>query len=239
MPHGVGSNVKVRLYLEGVLLENGFDGCMVSGNVGAPATAQIQLVPTNTAKHIMPFTWVHVFVTDPLDSEAKGDLSDYKLLFEGVVIARGFARQDDGRSLVLQCAAPEIFWVEARQYWLNVTSTGGGIVDQMVTATSGGYGTFGTVTKTGTFGYMIDKIKLSQYQDKAEEKFLDTLIAVLDDVGNVNPFYVNARNRFRITDRVLRGPAGNTEKLFQLALFSDFLDGLAGRQSGNTTWPRW
>ena len=230
--HGTGANIKVRLYFEGRLVENSFASVTVNGSVGSPATAQLEIVPTNTIKHIFPGTWIHVFVTDPWDQNAAGDLSDFKLLFEGVVISRGFSRQDAGRNFVVQCADPSVYWVEARQFWLNLASANGNIVDQLVTADSGGYARLGTVNSTGSYGYMNSR--LGKAKDQPEERFMDTMISAIDDVGNVNPFYTNVRNRYRLTDRIVRGPAGKTSKLFELAMFSDFLEGLAGRAGGQT-----
>jgi len=229
--HGTGAAVKVRIYLEGQHIENALVNVNVTGAIGSPTTAQIELVPTNTIKHILPGTWIHVFVTDPWEVQA-GDLSDYKLLFEGVVISRGFNRQDNGRNFTVQCADPSVYWVEARQFWLNLTSAGGNIVDQLVTADSGGFARLGTVNSTGSYGYMSSK--LGRARDQPEERFMDTMISVIDDIGNVNPFYTNVRNRFRLTDRIIRGPAGATSKLFELAMMSDFLEGLAGRAGGQT-----
>lgn len=229
---GAGAALEMRLYLEGILVENGLAEAYVSDNEGAPATAQLQLVPTNTLKHILSGTWVHLFVTDPWEPSPKGDLSDFKLLFEGVVVGKGFTKEGQGRSFVVNCAGPEIFWAETRQYWLNLASSGGGLVEQVAYQTSLGAGRFGTVTSTGTYGYLISRI--SQIQEDQQERFFDTLLAVVDDIGNVNPYYTNNRNRFRITDRILRAHAGKVEKLFQLALLSDFLTGLSNRVSGQT-----
>src|SRR5579859_5208861 len=229
---GAGAQVRTRLYMEGRLIESGLLDAYVSDNTGAPATAQLQLTPTNALKHLLPFTWVHLFATDPWELNPKGDLSDFKLLFEGVLVGKGFTKEGQGRSFVIHCAGPEIFWVEARQYWLNLASAGGGIVEQVAYQTSLGAGRFGTVTSTGTYGYLVSKI--SQIQEDQQERFFDTLLAVIDDIGNVNPYYTNNRNRFRITDRILRAHAGKVEKLFQLALLSDFLTGLSNRASGQT-----
>src|SRR3990172_2343821 len=107
--HGTGGAVKTRLYMEGRLVENALVSVMAQASVGQPATAQLELVPTNTIKHIMPMTWIHVFTTDPWDQNPAGDLSDYKLLFEGVVMTRGFTRTDTVRNFVVQCADPSIF----------------------------------------------------------------------------------------------------------------------------------
>lgn len=229
---GAGAQLKMRLYLEGLLVDNGLIEAFVSDHEGAPATAQLQVTPTNTLKHILPGTWVHLFVTDPWEPSPKGDLSDFKLLFEGVVIGRGFTKEGQGRAFVLQCAGPEIFWTETRQYWLNLASSGGGLVEQVAYQTSLGAGRFGAVTSNGAYGYMVSRI--AQIQEDQQERFFDTLLAVIDDIGNVNPYYTNNRNRFRITDRILRAHSGKVEKLFQLALLSDFLTGLSNRVSGQT-----
>lgn len=230
---GTARSVQVRLYMEGRLVENAFVSTVVSGGQGRPSTAQIELVPTNTIKHILPFTWIHIFATDPWDPAPTGGLDDFKLLFEGVVISRGFTRAESGRNFVVQCADPSIFWTRAKQFWLNFASANGGLVDQLAVQTSGGYGRFGKIGTEGYYGYLSSKLAFAD-KEQPEERFMDTLISVLDDIGNVNPFYTNARNRFRITDRILRGPAGKTEKLFQLAMISDFLDGLASRVSGQS-----
>jgi hypothetical protein len=232
---GTGGKISVRLYMEGILIENGFVSLQCSSGRSQPASCQLELVPTNTIRHIMPGTWVHVFVTDPWEQTPNNDNSDYKLLFEGIVVSRGFTRMDDGRNFTVQCAGPEIFWTNAKQFWMNVGSSNGTWVDEMVVATSGGYGSFGKTGKTGTFGYAAKRIVFSKEGvEQAEEKFMDTLVTVLDDIGSVNPYYTNARNRFRITDRIIRAPAGKTEQLFQLALMGDLLDGLISRQSGQT-----
>jgi hypothetical protein len=229
---GVASNVQVRIYFEGRLVENAGTSFIAEDNVGAPATAQINCTPTNSIRHILPGTWVHIFTTDPWDLQPKGDLSDFKLVFEGVVVGRGWSKQSGGRAFQVHCADPSVYWVEARQFWLNITNAGGGIVDELAVQTSGGYGRFTMLESTGTYGYAISK--LQDVFGDAEERFLDTMVSVLDDVGNVNPFYTNARNRFRLTDRIVRGPAGATDKLFQLSLLGDFLNGLAQRASGQT-----
>lgn len=221
--------------MEGLLVENGFVSLQTDGVTGTHASCQLEMVPTDTIRHIMAGTWVHVFVTDPWEVNPAQDLSDFKLLFEGVVVGRGFTRLDDARSFVIQCASPEIYWTQAKQFWLNMTSSNGDIVEQLMIATTGGYGRFGKVTKTGTFGYLMNRLAYSrETEEQAEDKFLDTLVSVLDDIGNVNPYYTNARNRMRLTDRIIRAPAGHTEKLFKLALISDFLDGISGRSSGQT-----
>ena len=232
MPHGKGVSVRTRLYLEGRHIPNGMQNVMVAGNEGAPLTAQISLTPTNAIKHIMPGTEVKVFSTDPWELNPRGDLSDFKLLFDGIVVGRGVSREDTGRAFTIQCADPSISWVEARQYWLNLTSSGGGLVEQVAIQTSLGAGRFGTIASNAQYGYLVSR--MSSIQESEQERFLDTLLAVIDEIGNVNPYYANIRNRFRITDRIVRAHCGKVEKLFQLALLSDYLTGLSNRVSGQS-----
>ena len=229
--HGVGSNVGVRVYLEGRLVERGFLSVTASANEGAPATAQINMTPTNSIKHILYGTWVHVFTTDPWDLNPKGDLSDYKLLFEGVVVGRGWTKEGAGRAFQIRCADPSIFWVEAKQYWLNVASAGNGFVEQVAYQTSSGEGLF-TTPVGGTYSYVYHN--LSQINENNQERFLDTILATIDDVGNVNPHYTNNRNRFRITDRIIRAGAGKIDKLFQFSLLGEWINELANRVSSET-----
>ena len=228
--HGSASRVEVKLYMEGILMEDAFDSVRVSGHTGAPSTAEITLVPTDSARKLQAGTWIHVFTTDPWDSNPTGDMSDFKLLFEGIIISRGMSRTSSGRFMKIQCADPSVFWVEARQYWINLTSSGGGLLDKVTLQTSGGYSRITMNEETGRKRYMIQK--LTETEEQGEERFLDTLVSVLDDIGNVNPYYTNARNRFRITDRIVRASAGATDKLFQLQVLGGFFDGIAGRQSG-------
>jgi len=229
---GTGSRVELRMYMEGILVENGLANVSVSGDIGMPASAQLELVPTNTIKHILPGTWIHVFVTDPWEVNPTGNLDDFKLLFEGVVSAKGFTKTDDGRNFTVQCIAPEVFWTEARQFWVNLAA-GSSLVDQIVVQTSGGSGRFGMIGGNAKFGYMQSKLK--KIEDGSEERFMDTLVSVLDDIGGVNPYYTNAKNRIRLTDRIVRGAAGKTEELFQISLFTDFLEGLASRTSDQSS----
>lgn len=230
---GTAASIRVRVYFEGILVENAAASVTVTGGVNQPASAGIELVPTNTIKHIMPGTWVHVFTNDPLDQDADGSDNDFNLLFEGVVVGRGFQREGAGRSVSVQCMDASVFWMMAKQFWVNISSSNGeGFVDQMMIQTSGGYGRWGKLTKTEGYGYMTSK--LAHIDDGEEDRFLDTLISVIDDIGNVNPFYTNARNRMRITDRIIRAPAGGTDKLFQMSLLSDYMQSLAGLSSGQT-----
>lgn len=229
---GIGARLRTRLYLEGRLIENALVTASMTATPGQPASCELELVPTNTIRHILPGTWVHLFVTDPWDPEPAGDLSDFKLLFEGIVTTRGFSRTDESRNFRILCQDPSVYWTSARQQWLDINTAHGNFMDQIAHATSGGLGKFGILGSKPSFGYMGAELK--KIEDDKSEIFLDTLIGLIDDLGNVNPFYTNARNRFRLTDRILRGPAGDSAKLFQMTLMSEFVNGLAGQVSGQS-----
>jgi hypothetical protein len=67
---GIGKKVSVKFYMEGTLVENAFNNIAITGGVGGPPSAEIRIVPTNTARNILPRTHVAVFATDPWRDDA-------------------------------------------------------------------------------------------------------------------------------------------------------------------------
>lgn len=224
---GTGRSIKPVLYIEGQRIDNGFISATCTSQVGKPATAVINLVPTNTIRHIMPRTYVHLYVNDPW----REDDTDPYLMFEGEVLGMGLVKNDDSRAFVLHCADVSNYWHHVRQYWFNITQSGGNFLDEFIRMTTGGQAKIATVAPMGVKGYLIQRLNLVSGE---ENLFLDSLIGLLDDIGNISSFYQNARRRLRITDRVLRKNAGLVENLFQLSFFSDWIQQLIQARSGET-----
>lgn len=226
MPTGKGLPIKSTLYLEGKRVDNALISATVSSQIGAPSTAVISLTPTNTIRHILPRTHVHLFSNDPWS-----DSTEQVLLFEGEVLGIGFTRNDDGRAFIIHCADVSNYWHHVRQFWFNLSQSGGSFIDQFIRMQTGGAGRIATVAPFGTKGYLIKKLNLVQGEDNL---FLDNLIGLLDDIGNISAFYNNARRRLRITDRVIRKNAGFVQNLFQLSFFGDWVQQLIQARSGET-----
>lgn len=227
MTAGTGVPIKPYLYIEGKRLDNAFISGSCTSEIGKPATAVISLTPTNTIRHIMPRTHVVVACNDPWDPS---NLEPY-VIFEGEVLGIGFTKTDDGRAFIIHCADVSNYWHHVRQYWFNLSQSGGAFLDQFIRMTTGGAGKIATVAPYGVKGYLIQRLNLVSGE---ENLFLDSMIGLLDDIGNLSAFYQNARRRLRITDRVMRKNAGLVQNLFQLSFFGDYLQQLIQARSGES-----
>jgi hypothetical protein len=227
MTAGVGRPINPVLYIEGKRLDNAFISATCTAAIGKPATAVIALVPTNAIRHILPRTYVQLFCNDPWNLES----AEPVLLFEGEVLGIGFGKNDDARSFIIHCADVSNYWHHVRQYWFNMTQSGGNFLDQFIHMTTSGAGRIATVAPFGVKGYLLQRLNLVKDE---ENLFLDSMIGLLDDIGNISAFYQNARRRLRITDRILRKNAGQVQNLMQLSFFSDWMQQLIQARSGET-----
>lgn len=226
MSSGIGKPLIPYLYIEGKRLDNAFVSCTVSSQIGSPATAVIELTPTETIRHILPRSYVHIFVNDPWSNSI-----DPVLLFEGEVLGTGFVRNDDGRAFVIHCADVSNYWHHVRQFWINLSQGGGNFLDNFIQMTTGGAGRIATVGPFGVKGYLLQRLNMVSGK---ENLFMNSLIGLLDDIGNISTFYRNARRRLRITDRIITSNAGQVQNLFQLSFFSDWIQQLIEARSGET-----
>ena len=141
----VAKRLKLRLFLEGQ--EVPVIAATVIGGVGQPATATLQVVPTDDIFNLLPRTLVHLFFFDlhpnpeasqalnrsdtsgyrGLSNEEKTILGDnYRLLFAGELMGLSFERSPSGRAVMLQCSDFSSYWDVAKQYFVTGgTDTGG------------------------------------------------------------------------------------------------------------------
>lgn len=91
--------LNLRLFLEGIEVP------VVSANVtqvvGAPATAQIQVIPDPTVLRLAPRTMVHLFVKNPATRGTSDE--DYVLLFSGDLTSIGYDKSSSSRNATLVC----------------------------------------------------------------------------------------------------------------------------------------
>jgi hypothetical protein len=141
----------LRLFLEGVEVP------VISAQVNAapdqPATAAIQVVPTDMGLYLLPRTLVHLFYLDSFDegeslSEAaprqaedgsfreanfnRFDAPDtrYKLLFAGEVSGFNYGKNPSSRQLILQCHDLSTYWDTCYQWFADYSVGGGGLTDK-------------------------------------------------------------------------------------------------------------
>ncbi len=227
MSDGTARSIKPVLYIEGKRVDNALISYTTSSFIGKPSTAALSLVPTDTIRHILPRTYIHLYTSDPWSDQGPEPV----LLFEGEVLGTGFSRTESGRAFIVHCADVSNYWHHVRQYWFNLTQSGGNFLDQFIRMTTAGAARIETSAPFGVKEYVIEKINMISSD---ENLFLDSMIALLDDIGNISAFYQNARRRLRITDRILRSNSGQVQNLLQLSFMSDWMQQLISARSGET-----
>lgn len=141
----VGQQLGLRLFLEGI--EVPVIAAQVQINLNAPATAAVQVVPTDEILNLKARTMLHVFFWDSnLDLELASNtvaqensngsttavdqgtdpLKGYKLLFCGEVVGLSMMRTPMGRQAVLQCADFSTYWDTTYQFMLSFGSSNSG-----------------------------------------------------------------------------------------------------------------
>jgi hypothetical protein len=232
MGFGDGKKVDAKLYLEGRLIENGFVRATITGGVNAPAAAEIRLVPTRAIKHILPMTEVHLFATDPWAPEPADRNEDpFKLIFSGQVVGRGFIREHNARAFIIHCLDFSHNWTGPRKWWFDLTAPNGQMTSNILRLVTGN-NFDGSRVEPNAYDVMTQPYAIRRVGNNDSDRFTDALVALLDDVGLVTPFYHLVRNRYRITDRVLTKPAGDVRKLFEMDRMLPWIEGLMGKASG-------
>lgn len=139
---GRGQLLHLRLFIEGI--EVPVIGAMVSASEGAPAAAQIELVPTDSAMRLKPRTRVELFFLDydesyiAADGDERSELqasvesskgipdAAYKLLYSGELFTIMYTKSGPGsRSVILQCLDMSNLWDTSYLYMLRYADTQG------------------------------------------------------------------------------------------------------------------
>lgn len=159
----------LRLFLEGVEVP------VIAANVTVqpdqPATAAIQIIPTDMSLNFLPRTLVHLFYLDAYltDQElaaaqkvadktanirttfraqsnimdrSEGEDFSYKLLFTGEVIGFNYRKTSSGRQLVLQCMDLSSYWDTCYQFFSDYSAAGNGLTDSTHQFVGAGSGIF-------------------------------------------------------------------------------------------------
>jgi len=141
--HGVGQQLKLRLFLEGI--EVPVIGVTVQVSLNSPATAAIQIIPLDSIMNFKPRTMVHVFFYDytndlpdavppgagpETQTDASIPLSNYSLLFCGEVIGLAMQETPLSRSAVLQCADFSTYWDTAYQMMITYGPSGNFLTEE-------------------------------------------------------------------------------------------------------------
>ena len=139
---GRAEPLHLRLFIEGV--EVPVISAVVSANEGAPASAQIEVVPANSGLHLVARSKVNLFFYDGGDEIALPDADiaanvagtrmpsdersllgrDYYQMFSGEIFSLNYSKSGaGGRSLVLQCLDDSNNWDTSFLYTLRYSSS--------------------------------------------------------------------------------------------------------------------
>jgi len=138
---GRGQLLHLRLFIEGV--EVPVIGAMISANENSPATAQIEIIPADSAHRLLPRSKIHLFYLDydgAFQSQASASSlsasaaalgkgipdSYYRLLFTGELFTTMYTKTGFGsRSMILQCLDDSNNWDTSYLYLLRYTAGAG------------------------------------------------------------------------------------------------------------------
>jgi hypothetical protein len=199
------SPLGLRLFLEGV--EVPVIAAQVHLQPNTPATATIQIVPTDAALALLPRTLVHLFYLDDQtptnDSEVKAkyekiqrpavnrfDAPDeqYKILFTGEVIGYNFQKTPINRAMILQCMDLSSYWDTCYQWFADWSVSGNAMTDRSYAFVGGGAGLFDNVA--GDPKSVIADILRSAPKNPSYRKtrgLLGGMISLLETIGGIRP----------------------------------------------------
>lgn len=195
----------IRLFMEGV--EIPAIAAQVAGSPSQPASAAIQIVPTDLAFLFLPRTLVHLFFLEELLSEEDillaAELEErekasidrfavqderYRLLYSGEVVGFNYTKTPNSRSFVLQCLDLSSYWDACMQWYADWSVGGNALTDQQHNFVGAGHGLFDNIT--GGHKWVIGRV-LNQppaNPDYAKAKgLLGGLIHLLETIGGVRP----------------------------------------------------
>lgn len=197
----------LRLFLEGVEVP------VISANISVapeqPASASIQIVPTDAGLDFMPRTLVHLFALDqsgqlgaPAPRNEGGNQVEetstlnrfealdeqYHLAFTGEIIGYQYTKAANGRALVLQCMDLSIYWDTCYQWFADYSVGGSALTDKSQNFVGAQSGLFNNIS--GGHRWVISNLLQSKPKSpiwKNASGLLAGIIHLLEAVGGIRP----------------------------------------------------
>lgn len=244
-----GHFLKLRLFLEGI--EVPVVAAQIQVNINSPATAAIQIVPSDKVFEFKARTMVHLFFWDftqegqlPPQLPAGDQLNDpfvdapelvnYRLLFSGEVIGVSGSKTPVSRSAVLQCADFSTYWDTTYQFMVTYSPNGNFMsVGGDAAAWAGGSSTFNDITE-GHTSVMNTYLRRSPRTEGLQnvKGLMGGIISVLEVMGGVpnnwhgvNDFFTIAELKNKLLEQIVAEQNDSTAlKLFDSKAFMDWLN---------------
>jgi len=239
----IGQKLKLRLFLEGI--EVPVIGAAIQANVNSPATASIQIIPTDRVLELKPRTMVHLFywdfnkdlpdaadtvVPDIVDPDFQ--LKNYRLCFAGEVIGLVFMKTPVGRQSILQCADFSTYWDTTYQMFISYSPDGNFLQDTS-SVWAGGNSMFDNISAShsGVLNEYLNKRPSSEGLKDVKGlmggiiSLLEAMGGVPNHVSGVNDFFTIAELKNHLLQQITAEQNDNTAQLlFDSKAFSEWLN---------------
>lgn len=238
-----GQKLNLRLFLEGI--EVPVIGAAIQANVNSPATASVQVIPTDRILELKPRTMVHLFYWNfnndlpdgggtvvPDNSDPNFQLKNYRLGFTGEVVGLVFMKTPVGRQAILQCADFSTYWDTTYQIFISY-SPDGNFLEDTSSVWAGGNSMFDNISSShsGVLNSYLNSRPQSEGL-KDVKGLMGGIIALLEAMGGVpnhtsgvNDFFTIAELKNHLLQQITAEQNDDTaQRLFDSKAFSEWLN---------------
>lgn len=236
----IGQRLRLRLFLEGI--EVPVIGAAIQANVNSPATASIQVIPTDRVLELKPRTMVHLFywdfnkdlpdAADQASSDPNQILRGYRLAFMGEMIGQAFLKTPLGRQSVLQCADFSTYWDTTYQTFISYSPNGNFLGDNS-SVWAGGNSMFDNISSShsGVLNSYLNRRPATEGL-KDVKGLMGGIISLLEAMGGVpnhisgvNDFFTIAELKNHLLQQLTCEQNDDTaQRLFDSKAFSEWLN---------------
>lgn len=243
----VARRLNLRCFIDGV--EVPIIGCRCTYTAGSPATAEIQLVPSDEAYDIEPRALITLFYYENYDYDRKpgtgdvslvqlgpSDMRRWKLLFVGEFITISYNKTSTGRAVSMVCVDHTNYWDFIKQYQINMQNAGIELFENAFFGVRLGKVRFYDIAGTDTQSRIFNWLSKSKGPGGKANLYLGVQRVLREMWFSANDFYARAFNRLRVGDMLVGIPDDTSAaKLFQLEFFNKFIKEQLGGGGGEVT----
>lgn len=242
----VARRLNLRCLIDGI--EVPIIGCRCSFTAGSPATAEIQLVPSDEAYDIEPRALVTLFYYESYDYDrtptgdsrlvqlGPTDLRRWKLLFVGEFITISYNKTSTGRAVSMVCVDHTNYWDFIKQYQVNMQNAGIELFENAFFGVRTGKIRFYDIAGTDTQSRIFNWLTKSKGPGGKANLYLGVQRTLREMWFSANDFYARAFNRLRVGDMIVGIPDDTSAAtLFKLEFFNKFIKEQLGGGGGEVT----
>ena len=242
----VARRLNLRCLIDGI--EVPIIGCRCTYTAGSPATAEIQLVPSDEAYAIEPRALVTLFYYESYDYDrtsekdagiaqlGPSDMRRWKLLFVGEYITISYNKTSTGRAISMVCVDHTNYWDFIKQYQINMQNAGIELFENAFFGVRLGKVRFYDIAGTDTQSRIFNWLTKSKGPGGKPNLYLGVQRTLRELWFSANDFYARAFNRLRVGDMIVGIPDDTSAaNLFKLEFFNKFIKEQLGGGGGEVT----